>query len=402
MAKLFATENDGTDAALVDPTAMSPEEAQVTDVQVDTDAGISGTDGVDEVVANIEEGVDASGDLANVQELVEDAAEKGEGLTEVAAESIRLQIQTIARRIGADPRAVYSLYATENFASPSSRKPNTTFAAEGIKEFLKDLWAKLKAALTKLWAKVKAFWDKHVSNLGRVKKALESAKAKVKASSGNLKDKAFVEKAPGSLVSAFAGKGDIDAARVAEYIKAQEALSAANNFIVNGISTLKNVETAGVEIEKAFEQAPSGIKIVGGETLTISTEGDTETKSVKLEVTRTPIENKDTEAGLVVPNKETLTKLLTDTVKVIDDAIAAKKASEKTQKDSQAVLNGFEAEINNAEADPEVKANMRTAMSMLYRVNALSGKLQGIYASQNIRLAKAVLGFVGFSLKQYK
>lgn len=401
MAKLFSTENDQTGGDLIESGAVTPEEAQVSDAALDVDADLSGADGVTEVAGNIEEGVDAVGDLTDVQELVSDAAEKGEGLTEVAAESIRLTISRIARRIGAEPTSVYSLYATENFASAAVRKPNTAFAAEGVKEFAENVWKKLKAALAKLWAKVKAFWEKHVSTLGRVKKALISAKAKVKASSGNLKDKAFVEKAPSSLLSAFAGTGDLDVKRVQEYIKAQQAFQSGNNVITKMIQGIKGLDS---KFDATPSGLPEGVKIVGGETLTIKIDAAKDSKVVKLEVVREPIENKSTEGGMVVADKAQLNSVLDETISIIDDAIKAKADTAKTEEASRKALNALESELNKAAEDltSEQAKEARDTMNSLYRLNAQSTKLQAIYASQNVKLAKAVLGFVNASLSQYK
>lgn len=407
--KLFSLEND-TSGEVLDETAITPEEGEVTDVLVETDAGAGE---VTELAANIEEGVGASDDLGEVETLVAEAAEEGEGLPAVAAEAVRLSVQSICQRVGADPKTVYALYAKENFASASSRKANTQYALEGISEFLKDLWKRLKAALTKLWEKAKAFWENHLSTLGRVKKALESAKIKVKQSSGTPKGQSFVEKAPSGLLSAFAGKGDLDAKRVQTYIDAQKDLLSANNFIANSISALK-IDYASADANKvaaamdtahaASEKAPKEILVVGGEKLSIKVEKSETGKNLRLEVTKEPVSDKDAEGGLVVGDKAALTGLLDGALKVVNDAIAARKAAEKGEADSRDALNKLEAFINKEaeNASGEDKAAMRSAMNVLYRLNALSGKVQGIYASQNVRLAKGVLGFVGYSLKQYK
>lgn len=405
---LFALENDQDTGEVLDETAITPEEGEVTDVLVDTDAGLGE---VTEVADAIEGGVTADEEMTEVQDLVATAAEEGEGLPAVAAEAIRLNVQTICSRIGADPKSVYALYATENFASPSSRKANTQIALEGVSEFLKDLWKRLKAALNKLWEKAKAFWENHVSTLGRVKKALESAKTKVKASSGKLKGQAFVEKAPSSLVSAFAGKGDLDVKRVQSYIDAQKQLQASSTFIASAIGTLnvdfssaEKVASAMAACAKAGEKAPKDVLVVGGEKLSIKLDAGEDGKTVKMEVVKEAITEKDAEQGMVVADKSGLTSVLDGALNVVKDAIAARKAAEKGDAESREILNKLEGFINKAseEASGEDKAAMRAAMNTLYRINALSAKVQGVYTSQNVRLAKGVLGFVGYSLKQYK
>lgn len=398
MSKLFSLENDQTGEVL-DETAVTVEEGEAADALVETDAGAAE---VDTLAAAIDDGVTASDDMSDVQDLVTTAAEEGEGLTAVAAESIRLNVKTICARVGANPEAIYALYATENFASPSSRKGNTQIAAEGISEFLKDLWKRLKAALTKMWEKAKAFWDKHLSTLGRVKKALDSAKTKVKASSGKLKGQAFIEKAPSSLASAFAGKGDLDVSRVQTYIDAQSQLSEANNSINKAIAAAKSLDDME-SVGKILTSTNKDVLIVGGEKLSIEIDASDDGKSVKMEVKKEPIGDKDESAGMVVPDKAKLLALLESTSKVIDLAIAAKKNSEKVAADGRTALGNIEKAINELDdTDNAKKVAARISMNTMYRAHALSSKLQGIYASQNVRLAKAVLGYVGTCLKQYK
>ena len=149
--------------------------------------------------------------------------------------------------------------------------------------------------------------------------------------------------------------------------------------------------------------APKDVLIVGGESLTIEIEAAEDGKSVKMEVKKEPVGDKDESMGMVVPDKTKLTTLLESTSKVIDAAIAAKKNSEKVAADGRTALANIEKAINDiADTDNEKKVAARISMNTMYRAHALSSKLQGVYASQNIRLAKAVLGYVGTCLKQYK
>ena len=116
MAKLFALEEaelEGTEVEL----EAAPEVGEVADVQVEVEADASE---MTEVAAGVEEGMGAADQMEQVEEVVEQAAE-GEGLDPVAAEAIKIAVEAICARIGANPKAVYSLYATENFQSASSR-----------------------------------------------------------------------------------------------------------------------------------------------------------------------------------------------------------------------------------------------------------------------------------------
>ena len=63
---LFALENDQNTGEVLDETAITPEEGEVTDVLVDTDAGIGE---VTEVADAIEGGVTADEEMTEVQDL---------------------------------------------------------------------------------------------------------------------------------------------------------------------------------------------------------------------------------------------------------------------------------------------------------------------------------------------
>ena len=190
--------------------------------------------------------------MEQVEELVEQAAEEGEGLDPVAAEAVRIAVEAICARVGANPKSMYALYATENFQSASSRKANTRFALEGVKEFLQDLWKKIKAALSNLWSKVKAFWEKHVSSLGQVKKALESMKKKVSASSGKFEGQGFVEKAPGFILSSFPVQdGDVTKEDITKVIAAHGKAEASKEVAVVAAAATTEVGKSAKKASKA-------------------------------------------------------------------------------------------------------------------------------------------------------
>ena len=99
MAKLFAIEEENLGAGV--DLEMSPEEGEVADVVVDTDAGAGD---VGETVEAVDGGLEASAELEQVEAVVEKAVEEGEGLDPVAAEAIRIAVSAIASKVGANPK----------------------------------------------------------------------------------------------------------------------------------------------------------------------------------------------------------------------------------------------------------------------------------------------------------
>ena len=400
MSKLWSMEEENLDVAGAELEA-SPEEGEVADVQVDAEAG---SDEVGEISEAVDSGLEASGDLEEVQAVVEKAADEGEGLDPIAAEAIRIAVGVIASKIGANPRAVYSLYAAENFQSASSRRANTQIALEGIQEFLKDLWKKIKDALSKMWSKAKAFWAKHVSNIGRIKKALDSMKVKVKASSGKIDGKPYLDKAPGSLVSAFPGKGDLNAKSVEGYITGLDALVKRAGVVADVLGAASGGKDLAAWTSKIDAAVAGSVSytVVGGDTLTIKYDADAAEGDVKLELEREPIADKDEDRGMVVGDKATLVSLLDKAIASIKLTIDMQKKADKSAQAATAFMNDLEKEISAANQTPDVAKTTRTKMRLGYKLSAFDAKISSIAAIENVKVCKGVLGFAAASLKQYK
>lgn len=403
MSKLFALEELETGTPEVELVA-APEVGEVADVQVEMDAEIA--EAADSAEA-IDEGMGAADHLDQVEEVVADAVENGEGLDPVAAKSLRVAVESICALIGANPKAMYSLYATENFSSASSRKANSKIALESVGEFLKDLWKKIKAALTRLWEKVKAFWDKNGSSLGRVKKALESMKRSVGESSGKLKDKAFIEEAPTALHDAVGFDGDISiksfqsvlAAHTSLVDSSESVVEATNKFNAAAGANLSDIEGGIAELSKIGAGKKTG-RLVGGVEITYSFEVDKDEATVNLEVERENVDRKD-RGGISLAEKNDVKGLLDSTIKLIGDNMKAKEKMGKLQESFNKLSLAIDKAINN-EADADKAKALRKGMKVVYKLNAKAPVIMNEGLSLNVKLAKAVLGYSALCLKNYK
>lgn len=404
MSKLFALEEMELDSAVTDMEA-SPEEGEVADVQVEVEADIADAA---QSAAAIEEGAEASDQLEQVEEMVADAVENGEGLDPIAAEATRIAVEAICARVGANPKAVYAVYATENFQSVSSRKANSKIALEAVGEFLKDLWKKIKAALTRLWEKVKVFWEKNLSTVGRVKKALESMKKRVGESSGKIKDKAYIEEAPSALAEALGFDGDISVKSVNDLIATHKGLLDTTDEVVDTTSAfnaaattkIKDIRGAVEVLRGAFKDKKTGT-LVGGVEISFKLDIDEEEGTVNLEVERENVERKD-KGGVSLADKAAVKGMVDNMLKVIADNMKAREKQAKLQESFNKMSVAIEKAINDAEADADAKKNMRKAMKVVYKLNAKAPTINNECLAMNIRLAKAVLGYAALCVKNYK
>lgn len=223
------------------------EATEVTEEVVEDAAEISEFEtAIDEVVG--EDG--AAEKLEEVKEVMEASLdEDGDGLDEVASESLRIAVESICHAIQYDSKSIYPLYSKENFESKSSRRANTQIALEAVSDTLKTFYERSKKAIKELWEKVKAFFAKHFTQVGILRKAIKTAEDKVKDLKGDVE---FGEtKAPKSLKSAFPQKDKkISASLIGEYMS--EAIGA-SDAVAKEAEKMTKAATAGeLTLDKAY------------------------------------------------------------------------------------------------------------------------------------------------------
>lgn len=419
--KLFALEDLEAQVGDVAELETTPEEGEVADVQVETAEEIAE---IAESEAAIVEGGEAAAQLEEVEAVVEKAVEEEDGLTPAGAEAVKVAVEAICARIGANPKAMHALYATENFVSKSSRKANSQYALEGIGEFLKDLWKRIKARLSGLWEKVKAFFENHVSSIGRVKKALEAMKVKVSDSSGKFKGNSYLDVAPSGLVEAFASSSDISAGVVATYINTHRDQSAEflkiekiTTSFTDGLADFKAdnaVKTLEATRIKSTELKGDGIllalstqdkPLIGGVAIKAVFKFE-EDGSLDVDIERDKLDNAETKLGVSLADKQTIQKHLTDTLAIIKDSVKYKERFHKRAESFNKIVNALNKGVDAmATAEEQDKEAVKAARALIKGFNKLGAKVPALEAelvSLNVKLAKAVLSYAGLCLKNYK
>ncbi len=437
--KLFALE----DADVIDTAPeleTIPEVGEVADATVEAESDVTE---IADATAAVDEGTQAADQLEEVQEVVETSigetadgevipdSENTEGLSPVAAEAVRIAVEAICGRVGANAKKVYALYATENFQSASSRKANSKIALEGVAEFLKDLWKKIKASLESVWVKVKEFWNKHVSSLGRAQKAIESMKAKVGASTGKIKDKAYIEEAPSFLIEAFPGKQDITAVSIGKYIEGHLKVTDTASDIANAIKFYNESATkeAGLLMSnggvvnnfakrvssersmliarfKSLETDTAVQDLVGGTFYEVEVDDDEETGEVTLNITKLKNDEFETKLGVSISEKNAVKGLLDGNLKVIKNLVAARDKADKLDESMRKLFMAFDGRLTKAnpktDASHKQVKEIRTLIKSLYKYNAKFPVVQAEQVTMGLRLTKAVLGYAGLCIKNYK
>lgn len=409
MSKLFAFENAdvvGDEVELETPV----EAGEVADAELEVQEEVGELESQETA---IDEGTEAADQLEEVEALVEQAAEEGEGLDPVAAEAIRIAVEAICARVGANPKSMYALYATENFQSASSRKANTRFALEGVGEFLKELWAKIKAAISSLLDKATAFWNKHFSTLNRTQKALESMKAKVSASKGRPSNELVT--VPSGLASIFPTKADLGVDEIKKF-----STTVSNSMFVN-FAIFKAAERMADKMTLAdvdsilqwfkgngsyFHIGDENQPAPGGKyfkyNFKIEEEDDDGVKLFKLEVDEDHGEFTDArkEAKIDIANKDKLKTLITDTIADVKGMVKYRDKITQRNKRIRDAMKAVDKEID-ALPDKASQKKSRTAMRTYNLVMTKAPALETKILSLFVTYCRGVLGYAGVCVKNY-
>lgn len=266
--KLFAALEDATEIEVVEneKELVSPEEElKVAEVTEEVEEASSE---VEEDAEALDEGLDAASDLDKVEEVVEKAADEG-GLDPVAAEAVRVAIESICARIGANPKTVYSVYAAESFEARSARKANTQIALEGLGEFIKSVWVKIKEFMAKVWEGVKNFFARLFSATESYKAKFSKLKekvAQVEDAKFNIDVAAYKEKNQARLdkLAQFLGDKEVSAAKAAEMLEAaqEDQDTVFSSFFKPALEVVKSSGDKIAEVAKKSEVSEEDKKLI--------------------------------------------------------------------------------------------------------------------------------------------
>lgn len=131
--------------------------------------------------AQVDEAQAASGEIEDAVEVAEASEEKG-GLDTVAAESLRILVNSACRRAGISSSG--SMPAMESFGQAGRRLSNTRIACEDWKDKIKEIWQKIVAALKRAWEWVMGYWNKFFGSAEKLKKRAEALEKRAKDTTG--------------------------------------------------------------------------------------------------------------------------------------------------------------------------------------------------------------------------
>lgn len=361
----------------------------------------SAADTVDEAVAAIEE-------LSEVADVMADATEGGEGLTEDAAEIAEVAVEAICARLGYKP-SKKPIPSMEAFGSTSSRLDATKYAMEGIADTIRNIWNAIKGFFSRIWEGIKGLWARLFDANVKSKKRAESVAEKLKAAvNGKMvadnNKPVDVEKAmtafgamaaanPLALVSQIDSVLGNHTDAIAGQVKTNNAISelfdkAEKADSVDAISTV--VQSIADDLTKDKRGYAYGYVVV------VTT--DEEKKTTSFELVDKSI--KHGKINPVAPFKlkdlESVMEKVNQLQKAIDGAKSGVAKAEATVKKGIALADKLSKEEN---ADPDVsKARTKAFQNGQAALVIINNKLPAL----GLRACGTALDFVAANLASYK
>lgn len=250
MKDVVSLESEGSDGELVEETRLEVAEV-VTEV---TDAG----DEVESIEDDIDELEESSDNLSAIATDIDAKVQDGEGISVESAAFVQHAVAAYAGRLGMDASTM--LPSLESFGGDTGRLAATTVSLEGISEFIKTIYAAIKATVEKVakfivdfFAKVFGGVSKLTARINSLKTAIADIKSKNTAVESGVKIKV---PSPNSLQF----KGNVDASALKKGLE--------NLKVINTDMMGKYIDASKAvygEITKAIGQADKAPKVEAAE-----------------------------------------------------------------------------------------------------------------------------------------
>jgi hypothetical protein len=357
-------------------------------------------DSEDEVESS-EEVLDEAGadvdTLEDIKDVLEDAADKGEGIDETAAKIVEITTEAIYARLGF--RETKVMGSLESFQNVRSRVTATRMAAETIGDRVSAVWEAIKKFFKDLREKIKELWAKYVTAVGRLKRSAEAMRRKVSQTNGTKKEETFTDKSMASKVLNKAGKVNLETT-LRNTIKELEGMATIKDQLiesvekVNGSIDFKELVSLNAYVVKmgsgkdiSEDQAMVGNK---GIKFYVDDSGDKTT----LDVFEAVFDNdQDGDTDIEVLDKGKLEGICSDVTKVCNAIAASHDRKEKGDKKVEKALDKLAKDKKDKDSAREARI-----VRELLRANS---KLSYLPEKIAISGCHTALAYVNKCLRQY-
>lgn len=242
---VFAMESENEAAVVADVENVTTSEL-VDDVETTAEE----TEELVEMTDEAHEDIDT---LEQVQDVMTDSIESGEGLSPEAAEMAEIVTESICRRMGIrNTRVIPNM---ESFGSNGSRLSATRLAFEGISDVIEKIWKAIKDAFKKVMSVIQDLYKKFFDGATKIKAQAKALITKAQERSYGDTDEDELEL--NSVYSAFKDptKTEFDTNNVTSIINTHVKVSSQLMFFPN---VAKDVVK---DVKDAASKAPENVKV---------------------------------------------------------------------------------------------------------------------------------------------
>lgn len=409
----------------------------IAEMQAEVESGVSENDAevgqVDELVTSIEDAIVDADALGDIQEVVADKVEDGEGLSPEAAQIAEIAVEAICARLGMNSSKV--MPAMESFGSSNSRVTATRIAMENIGDTIKKVWEAIKKAFKSVWQKITDWFSKFFANSDKVKAYAEALRKQATELGDKVMDAKEIDNK--SVASAFVVKKASGLGSLNIVLKNHEAITSSALETFSVIQKAVSFVTDSVKDVSKFSR-DDGIALTNSITdglkknsVTVTEDknkkGDTFTTKIgpfvnsQLVVVVTSDDAKNptikvsTETGESASDSKLKTLTQTEMTAVCDTVINLMKLTEnykKKQKDIESVNSAFvkltdaaitfaDKMVDSAENNSDAKTKISAIRVLATDFNSLATRMTTMMPTMNVQAGRAACAYVKASLAQY-
>lgn len=425
----FVFENEDADDVTVNDTVVNGEmESNINELQDENDS-------ITEIGDNIDSALEDTSELEDIEDVMEDSVENGDGLSEDAAKIAEVAIESICDRLGVPVRSSI-MPAMESFGSTNSRLAATRIALEGIGEHLVNAWKAIKRAYNAMIDRIKAFLKRVFDQNIRMQRATKAVESKVDSLGSKKPRESAFESA--TIFKAFAVGNRVDSGTVETILnnhmtathKSMEVIDDMTdvvNVLNEIISDTKKEGTNKQELEKKITDALKNItlpdreegeyttstpQLVGGKRILLQTvvRSDNDIKSyVKVYEKGLYDATNPTNVSVPVLKPKEISNILSliNKLAVLNDTIKTKSNGlNKIEKTVNAVIDKAIKTVDKLEGESgdmtDRKETLSVARKALAEIGNGTGKIASNIPAINLAACKAGLSYVEACIRMYR
>lgn len=406
---------------------MELEDQTNLEVDIATDQMLEDLEMQDIFDRELDELVNDQDELSASKQLIDDAIASNTPLDIITMELFENRIREINSRRKLNLPIRFRIDKESDEYSQLDNQSKVEISMEGVGDFIKGVWDKVKSAIKAVFKYLKDFWVKHFATLNLTIKSIEKLKERVSKVEGGPSGKDV--KAPKGLQKAFKSNNSLSSREIDTIGERQsKAMSAVISVVESTTSFIKTIDANALrsivqegnmdQMEKMDdpskyfsdnvykESQAFGKKeepLVEGFYGVVGTK-DGDDLSVDVKITwEQEKHDLDKDKLIVIGSTGELTRLCDNTIKLLKHTQQLGSVVEKVTKDFDKAMNDLDTLVGKIpdETPAEGRKYINNYIKQFRDLIRLIPKVSSKITTLNIKFAKQTSNFIKLSLKNY-